>query len=139
MAYRTHRWGVPLLPRFLDYLIFLLFNSVIHHTTEIGEETRCGYRGLSVLIHRRARIGCRVMIGPHVVIGGRSGQEPPIVESDVYIGANASIIGNVHIGHGAVVGAGAVVLSSIPAGATAVGNPARVLPPSHTQPSVLLE
>jgi len=128
IAHRLHRRGVPALPRFLDGLIFLLFNSVIHHATGIGVGTRCGYRGLSVLIHRHSKIGCRVMIGAHVVIGGRSGLDPPIVDDDVYIGANACVIGNVHVGAGAIIGAGAVVLSDVPAGCTAVGNPARVLP-----------
>lgn len=127
IAYRAHRRGIPALPRLLDFLIFLFFNSVIHHTTEIGEGTRCGYRGLSVLIHRHSKIGRRVMIGAHVVIGGRSGLDPPTIADDVYIGANACVLGDVHIGAGATVGAGAVVLINVPAGTAAVGNPASIL------------
>jgi serine O-acetyltransferase len=128
VAHALYRRGVPVLPRLLDMVIFLVFNTVIHHAAEIGEGTRCGYRGMSVLIHPRAKVGCRVTLGAHVVIGGRSGLEPPRIGDDVYIGANACVLGDVYIGDGAIVGAGAVVLSDVPPGARAAGNPARILP-----------
>ncbi len=127
MAFRLHTAGVPLLPRLIDYLIFLLFNSTIHHTTQIGRGTRCGYRGMSVLVHRDSVVGAHVMLGPHIVIGGRSGQRAPIIEDGVYIGANACILGGVTIAQCAVVGAGAVVITDVPKGARVAGNPARIL------------
>jgi acetyltransferase-like isoleucine patch superfamily enzyme len=49
-----------------------------------------------------------------------------VIESDVWIGANATILPGVRIGTGAVVGAGAVVTNDLPAGAVALGVPARV-------------
>lgn len=118
---------MPIIPRLLDVLVFVLFNSVIHHSTSIGTGTRCGYRGMSVLIHRRAVVGRNVMIGAHAVIGGRSGQDPPTIDDGVYIGANACILGGVHIGTNAVIGAGAVVLITVPRDETVVGNPGRIL------------
>lgn len=127
LAHRMHRAGVPVIPRLVDYLIFLLFNSVIHHTTEIGKNTRCGYRGMSVVIHADAVIGQNVLIGAHAIIGGRSGQPAPRIEDDVYIGANACLLGGITIGRGAIIGAGAIVLRDVPAGTRAVGNPARIL------------
>jgi len=127
LASFLHRRGVPLVPRAIDYAIFLLFNSVISHRCRIGAGTRCGYRGMSVLIHKDATIGERVMIGAHCVIGGRSGQPPPRIGDDVNIGANTCILGDVTIGDGAVIGAGAIVLDDVPAGRIAVGNPARLL------------
>jgi serine O-acetyltransferase len=127
VAHKLHNLGIPLAPRLIDYLIFLLFNSVIHHATAIGSGTRCGYRGMSVVIHRDATIGKDVMIGSHVVIGGRSNQPVPIIEDRVYIGANACILGGIRIGNDAIVGAGAIVLTNVPAGTRAVGNPARIL------------
>jgi serine O-acetyltransferase len=45
----------------------------------------------------------------------------PIVEDYVYIGAGAKVLGNVHIGHHAVIGANAVITRDVPAGATVVG------------------
>lgn len=127
IAHRLHLAGIPILPRLIDYVIFLLFNSVIPHTTRIGAGTRCGYRGMSVLIHRDAVIGQRVMLGPHAVIGGRSGQTAPVIEDDVYVGANACVLGAIRIGRGATIGAGAVIIKDVPPGGRAVGNPGRIV------------
>lgn len=51
----------------------------------------------------------------------------PIIGKNVYIGAKATIIGPVKIGDGAKIGAGALVITDIPAGCTAVGVPAKVV------------
>lgn len=103
---------------------------------------------LQVSIHPAASIGSAVyldhatgiVIGANVVIGdevtilqnvsiGRSSELParsPRIGCGVYIGAGASILGDVSIGDFAKIGAGTVVTSDIPAGCTAVGNPARL-------------
>ncbi|MGD6390580.1 DapH/DapD/GlmU-related protein, partial [Xanthomonas citri pv. citri] len=47
---------------------------------------------------------------------------------DVWIGGGASLLPGVAVGDGALIGAGSVVTRDVPAGATVVGNPARVLP-----------
>jgi serine O-acetyltransferase len=126
VAQRAHKRGIPLLPGLIDLLIFLIFNSVIHHTTVIGVGTRCGYRGMSVLVHKDAVIGCNVMLGAHVVIGGRAGHaRAPVIDDDTYVGANACIIGDVHVGRGAVIGAAAVVTRDVTPHTTVAGNPAR--------------
>ncbi|WP_298241600.1 serine acetyltransferase [uncultured Bradyrhizobium sp.] len=103
---------------------------------------------LQVSIHPSASIGSSVyldhatgiVIGAHVVIGdevtilqnvsiGRGNELPtrsPRIGRGVFIGAGASILGDVSIGDLAKIGAGTVVTSDIPAGCTAVGNPARL-------------
>ena len=53
--------------------------------------------------------------------------EAPILGDRVQVGAGAVILGAVRIGDDAIIGANAVVLQDVPAGAVAVGNPARVL------------
>lgn len=50
-----------------------------------------------------------------------------VIEDDVWIGANVCILGGVTVGSGAVIGAGSVVTRSVPRGAIAAGNPARVI------------
>jgi serine O-acetyltransferase len=68
------------------------------------------------------------MISPCVTIGGRSGKvEVPVIEDDVFIGSGAKILGDVRIGRGAQIGANAVVLQSVPAGAVVAGVPARII------------
>jgi serine O-acetyltransferase len=66
-----------------------------------------------------------VWIESGVVIGDNRGGVP-VLEDDIFIGSGAKVIGGVRLGTGARVGANAVVLSDVPAGATAVGIPARV-------------
>jgi serine O-acetyltransferase len=126
VAHRLWRWRVPLLPRLFDGLVFLLFNTVLHHTTEVGKGTKCAYRGMSVLVHRRCRIGRNVYLGAHVVLGGRSGHEDvPVVEDDVFIGPNSTVLGPIVIGRGTTIGAGSVVLESTAPGSTVAGVPAK--------------
>jgi serine O-acetyltransferase len=74
-----------------------------------------------IVIHPRARIGPNCLIFQQVTIGTRRGGESPVIGSYVDIGAGAKILGNVHIGDHARIGANAVVLKDVPSGKTAVG------------------
>jgi serine O-acetyltransferase len=126
---RLRQLRVPLIPRLCEIAIFLLFNSSIPLDAEIGEGSRCGHRGIAVVIHPRARLGRRCLIRAHVVIGGAGPHKPgaPTIGDDVEIGAGAKIIGPVTVGSGAIIGANAVVTTDVPPGARAVGVPARIL------------
>lgn len=104
-----------------------LFACHIGTNAEIGEGCLFQHNGLGVVISEHAHIGRNVMIYQHVTIGARRGADVPMIEDDVVIGAGALLLGDIVIGRGAKVGAGSVVLNDVPAGATAVGNPARVL------------
>ncbi|MCA9616126.1 MAG: serine acetyltransferase [Sandaracinus sp.] len=81
-----------------------------------------------IVIHPDARIGANVCLMQQVTLGVGSKPGLPILEEWVDVGAGARLLGGIRIGAYARIGAGAVVLSDIPPGATAVGVPARVLP-----------
>lgn len=71
------------------------------------------------------RTACSISTSPSELSRGGA----PIIEDDVLIGANAVLLGNITVHKGAKIGAGAVVLSDVPGGATAVGVPAKMLLP----------
>lgn len=122
------------------------FNYGSH--TFIGDNFFANFN-LLVMDDGRIFIGNNVMIGPNVSL--LSTNHPLIaderirlrypdghvsmsefageihIEDDVWIGANVSVLDNVTIGKGAVIGAGSVVTKSIPAGWLAFGNPARCI------------
>jgi serine O-acetyltransferase len=82
---------------------------------------------VGVVINSAVRGGSNICLESSVVIGDNRGGVP-MLGDDVFVGSGAKIIGGLTIGSGARVGANAVVLHDVPAGATAVGIPARCKP-----------
>jgi serine acetyltransferase len=100
---------------------------------EIGKDVELGegvvfVHTLGTVVGGDARIGDRVRIMGNVTIGTAKDNGYPRIGNDVTIGAGARILGPVVVGDGAVIGANAVVLTDVPAGALAVGVPATVQP-----------
>ena len=86
------------------------------------------FHGFGIVVNDHAVIGERVTLRNGVVIGNRTpGGQCPVIGDDVEFGANALVIGDIHIGRGARIGAGATVVRSVPAGRTVVGAAARML------------
>ena len=83
-----------------------------------------------VVVHPAAQVGPNCLLMQQVTLG-MGGPIPgaPVLEAGVDVGAGAKVLGGVTLGAGAKVGANAVVLTDVPAGHTAVGIPARILPP----------
>lgn len=114
-------------------------NSVIYHNSlapavVFSPDVRFGHHGFGTVIHSNVTIGKRVKIWHNVTIAvrGSVGSEHGIViEDDVSIGANSVVIApagrSLRIGRGARIGAGAVVAADVPAGATVISAPSRVL------------
>ena len=85
---------------------------------------------MGVVLGGRATVGSRCHIGAGAVLAGviePASATPVIVEDDVLIGANAVVLEGVRIGRGAVVAAGAVVVSDVPENVVVAGCPARVI------------
>jgi serine acetyltransferase len=76
-----------------------------------------------IFIHRNAAIGSRVTVMQQVTIGTKHPADPgaPVIEDHVCVGAGAKILGAVRVGHGATVGANAVVTRDVPSHCTVVG------------------
>jgi serine O-acetyltransferase len=131
LAHRLHQRGVPRLPDLLNGLNRRLNGIEIHPAAEIGDNLIIVHP-VGIVIGGHCRIGRNVMINQGVSLGYRRGPVPgdghPTVEDGVVIGAGAKVLGPIRIGTGAVVGANAVVLQSVPPFATAVGIPAKILP-----------
>lgn len=130
--YRLALWlwrhRVPLLPQLLKIANRLVFSVVLPPSARLGPGVLLSYQGLGTVIHRRAVIGARAVIGTGVTIGGRSGHAAvPVIEEGAMIGSGAKVLGAVRIGRYASIGANAVVLSDVPDFAVAVGVPARVV------------
>ena len=128
LARVLHEHRIPFVPKALYFANFLVFNSSVPFTADIGEGSRFAYGGMGVVIHGAAKIGKRAMIGQGITIGGRS-KHPvaPEIGDDVYIGAGARILGPVKIGSGSLIAPNAVVIHDVPPRTIVGGVPARVL------------
>lgn len=103
---------------------------------DVGPGLRIHHFG-GIVVHEHARIGANCTMRHGVTIGDREpGGPAPVLEDGVELGAYAQVLGGIRIGRGARIGALSVVLTDVPAGATAVGNPARIIPaPAGGRPS----
>ncbi len=121
----------------LFHLTELITGVSLPKSARIGPGMRIWHFG-NVFVHPAAVIGANCTLRQGVTIGNRHADGPvPVLEDDVELGAYAQVLGGIRIGKGAKVGAMAVVLQDVPAGAVAVGNPARILPPKGAFPAVL--
>src|SRR6185295_11247874 len=114
--------------RVLEKGIEIFGGITLPYTTKLGRRVRLWHHG-GMIIGARA-IGNDVHIRQNTTIGVAQtwrDDDLPIIEDGADIGCGASILGPVVVGRGAKLGANAVVLEDIPAGATAMGNPAQVL------------
>ena len=124
-------WGHRLrwLARFTAHISRFLTGIEIHPGATIGRRFFIDH-GMGVVIGETALIGNDVTLYHGVTLGGTSwnkGKRHPTLEDGVVIGAGAKVLGPITISAGAKVGSNAVVTKPLPPGATAVGNPARIL------------
>lgn len=127
------------LATFFQSRINEVFAVDIHPAAKVG----CGImldHATSIVIGETAVVEDNVSLLQEVTLGGtgkEAGDRHPKVRKGVLIGAGAKILGNVEIGEGAKIGAGSVVLRSIPPHKTAAGVPAKIVGTTHfTNPAI---
>ncbi len=132
-----HRWahacwhmGFKWLGRFISNFSRWVTGIEIHPGAKLGERVFFDH-GMGIVIGETAEIGDGCTIYHGVTLGGTSlykgAKRHPTLGKDVVIGAGAKVLGGFTVGDGAKVGSNAVVTKPVPEGATAVGNPARII------------
>ena len=117
-----------LLARIISHINRFFTNIEIHPGAKIGRQFFIDH-GSGVVIGETTEIGDNVLLYQGVVFGGTSLKKEkrhPTIGHDVVIGAGSTLLGPIHIGDGAKVGAGSVVISDVPPEKTVVGVPARI-------------
>ena len=129
-AHAFRRLGWHWLARFTSHVARFLTGIEIHPGAVIGRRVFIDH-GMGVVIGETAEIGDGCTIYQGVTLGGTSlvkgAKRHPTLGRDVIVGANSQVLGGFTVGDGARIGSNAVVVKPVPAGATAVGNPARVI------------
>lgn len=130
------------LARYVQHHVSMLCDVDIHPAATIGKGIMVDH-GTGLVIGETARIGDNVSLLHGVTLGGtgnESGQRHPTVESGVMISSGVKVLGNITIGEGAKLGAGSVVLESVPSHVTVVGVPARIVGrPMEHSPSLSMD
>jgi len=129
LAHRLWQWHFYWLARFISHISRFLTGIEIHPGATIGRRFFIDH-GMGVVIGETAIIEDDVTLYHGVTLGGTSwnkGRRHPTLKSGVVIGAGAKVLGPITVGAGARVGSDAVVVKDVPEGATAVGNPARII------------
>ena len=132
-----HRWahwcwthGLKWPGRFISYLARIITGIEIHPGAHIGRRVFIDH-GFGVVIGETAVVGDDCTIYQGVTLGGTSlhtgSKRHPTLERGVIVGAGAKVLGAFTVGEYAKVGSNAVLLKPVPAGATAVGNPAHII------------
>ena len=130
----TH--GFKWLGRFISHLARWFTGIEIHPGAVIGERVFIDH-GMGVVIGETAVVGDGCTIYHGVTLGGTSlykgAKRHPTLGRDVVVAAGAKVLGGFEVGDGAKIGSNAVVIKPVPAGATAVGIPARIIPSREGQ------
>lgn len=141
-ALQSHRlihalwhWRLRWLARWLAHCVRWMTGIEIHPGATIGRRVFIDH-GMGVVIGETAVIGDDCTLYHGVTLGGTSwnkGKRHPTLERGVVIGAGAKVLGPITLAAGARVGSNAVVVRDVPAGATAVGIPARIIEQQQEQ------
>lgn len=122
-----HRWYV--VARLISQISRIITGIEIHPGATIGKRLFIDH-GTGVVIGETAEVGDDVLLYQGVTLGGTGGEcgkRHPTIGNRVVVGTGAAILGNIRLGDDVKVGAGSVVVHSVPEGSTVVGIPGRVV------------
>jgi serine O-acetyltransferase len=128
-AHRLWKAGFKWLARLVSHFSRWLTGIEIHPGATIGRRFFIDH-GMGVVIGETAEIADDCTLYHGVTLGGTSwnkGKRHPTLGKGVVVGAGAKILGPILVGDGARIGSNAVVVKEVPAGATAIGIPARIV------------
>ncbi len=129
LAHAVWNLGACWLARFISHIGRWLTGIEIHPAARIGRRFFIDH-GMGVVIGETAIIGNDCTLYHGVTLGGTSwekGKRHPTLGDGVVVGAGAKVLGPIEIGDGARIGSNAVVVKSVPPGATVVGVPGRLI------------
>jgi serine O-acetyltransferase len=132
-SYRVTHWlwnhGLFLAGRWLSQVARLLTGIEIHPAAKIGRRLFIDH-GMGVVIGETTIVGNDVTLYQGVTLGGTGkehGKRHPTIEDGVVVGGGAKILGNITVGKNCRIGAGSVVLRSVPEDSTVVGVPGHII------------
>ncbi len=129
VAHWLYEAQVPLLPRVLSQWSRMITGIEIHPGAKIGRRFFIDH-GMGVVLGETAEIGDDVLIYQGVTLGGtghEKGKRHPTLGNRVVVGTGAKVLGSIRIGNDVKIGAGSVVVHSVPDNSTVVGIPGRVV------------
>ncbi len=129
LAHRLHRRGFRLIARFISQISRAFTGIEIHPGATIGRRFFIDH-GMGVVIGETTEIGDDVLLYQGVTLGGtgaQRGKRHPTLGDGVVVGTGATVLGNIHVGANSKIGAGSVVIRSVPESSTVVGIPGRVV------------
>ena len=117
-THKLWKFRLPVIPRVLSQINRLLTGIEIHPGAKIGNRVFIDH-GMGVVIGETAEIGNNCLL--------YQGKRHPTLKENVVIGAGAKVLGSITVGPNTRIGAGSVVVRSVPGNSTVVGVPGRVV------------
>ena len=129
IAHKLNYWKIPLIPRIISNISRFFTGIEIHPAARIGRRFFIDH-GMGVVIGETTIIGDDVLIYQGETLGGTGnehGKRHPTLGNNIVVGSGAKVLGNIEIGSNSRIGAGSVVVDSVPENSTVVGIPGRIV------------
>ncbi len=129
IAHKLNYWKIPLIPRMISNISRFFTGIEIHPQARIGRRFFIDH-GMGVVIGATTIIGDDVLLYQGVTLGGTGnehGKRHPTLGNNIVVGSGAKVLGNIEIGSNSRIGAGSVVVDSVPENSTVVGIPGRIV------------